>query len=74
MNMDRQDAQDYFESLTNSLVSRNSFVFDFWISTIDRKADLDSGSLLKVVFHVESELILYILSIHVLFSSCVETA
>ena len=35
MNMDGHDLQDDLTSLIDSLVSRESFVFEFWIGKID---------------------------------------
>ncbi len=42
MNIDRQDVQDIVRSLIYSLVSCESFVFEFRIVKMDQQADLDS--------------------------------
>ena len=45
MNMDGHDVQDDFNSLIDSLVSCESFEFEFRIAKIDQQADLDSSCL-----------------------------
>ncbi len=45
MNIDRQDVQDVVKSLIDSLLSQESFVFEFRNAKMDQQADLDSSRL-----------------------------